>query len=178
MTGVVGRAAARLAELVRAASELDFTWGEREQLAYDLHSASFSEENADARFLMLMMALETLIEQESRSEAAVAHLERLIADTRAGDLPPGEVASLAGSLEELAKRESVGSAGRRLARTLGDTEYLPGEPPPVFFTRCYELRSALVHGHYPRADRGEVGGRAAPLEGFVGDLLGAALLGH
>ena len=127
---------------------------------------------------MLMMALETLIEQEPRSEAAVAHLRALIEQTRASELPAHEVASLTGSLEELAKRESVGRAGRRLAGTLGDTEYMPGEPPPLFFKRCYELRSALVHGHYPRPDHGEVGTRGAHLESFVGDLLGAALLEH
>ena len=176
ITGVVGKPADRLVELVRAASELELAWGEREQLAFDLYSASFSEENADARFLMLMMALETLIEQEPRSAAAVAHLERLKSATRAAELEPGEADSLCGSLDSLARRESVLSAGRRLAGALGTTEYLPGEPPPVFFTRCYELRSSLVHGHYPRPDRGQVGERAAPLEGFVGDLLGAALL--
>jgi hypothetical protein len=106
----------------------------------------------------------------------VAHLGRLIADTRGADLGADEIASLVGSLSALAERESVGRVGRRLADTLGTTEYIEGESPRVFFMRCYELRSALVHGHYPRPDRGQVGSRVAPLESFVGDLLGAALL--
>jgi hypothetical protein len=141
-SAVVGKPAGRLLELVRAASELELAWGAREQLAFDLYSASFSEENADARFLMLMMALETLIEQQPRSEIAVAHLKALIEQTRASDLPAHEVASLSSSLEELARRESVGRAGRRLADTLGDTEYRPGEPPAEFFRQCYDLRTA------------------------------------
>ncbi|MGH3004423.1 MAG: hypothetical protein ACRDOS_00665 [Gaiellaceae bacterium] len=45
---------------------------EQQQLAFDLYSASFSEESADARFL-LMMAVETLLEPQKRSEAVAAH---------------------------------------------------------------------------------------------------------
>jgi hypothetical protein len=178
LTAVVGKSADRLVKLMRAAAELDVALDERQQLAYDLYSASFFEHNADTRFLTLMMALETLIEQHPRSEAAVGHLRALIDQTRASGMPAAEVTSLVGSLEELAARESVGSAGRRLARKLGDTEYAPGESPPKFFTECYALRSALVHGEYPRPERGEVGSRAAALESFVGDLLGFPLLGH
>jgi hypothetical protein len=178
VTGVVGKPADRLVKLMRAAAELDVVLDEREQLAFDLYSASFFERNPDARLLTLMMALETLVDQEPRSEVAVKHLRALIEQTRASKLAADEVASLVSSLEELAKRESVGRAGRRLARRLGDTEYMPGESPPEFFTRCYALRSALVHGEYPRPERDEVGTRAAKLEWFVGDLLGAPLLEH
>jgi hypothetical protein len=178
VTAVVGKPADRLVKLMRAAADLDVALDEREQLAYDLYSASFFEHNADTRFLTLMMALETLIEQSPRSEAAVGHLTELIDQTRASGMPAAEVASLVRSLEELAARESVGSAGRRLAGKLGDTEYVPGESPPKFFTRCYALRSALVHGEYPRPERGEVSSRAAALESFVGDLLGLPLLEH
>ncbi len=174
----VGKPADRLVELMRAAAELDVVLDDREELAFDLYSASFFETGPDARLLTLMMALETLIDQKPRSDAAVKHLRTLIEQTRASGLPGDEIASLVSSLDELAKRESVGRAGRRLARTLGDIEYMPGEPPSEFFTRCYALRSALVHGEYPRPDRDEVGTRAAKLEWFVGDLLGAPLLEH
>jgi hypothetical protein len=173
----VGKPAHRLVELMHVAAKLDVVLDEREQLAFDVYSASFFDVNPDARFLTLMMALETLIDQEGRSDAAVRHLRALIEQTRASELTADEIASLANSLEELAKRESVGRAGRRLARTLGDTEYMPGESPPEFFTRCYALRSALVHGEYPRPERDEVNARAAQLESFVGDLLGAPLSG-
>lgn len=47
---------------------------EREQLAYALYSASFSESSADARFVMLMMAAETLIKPQPRSETVAEHL--------------------------------------------------------------------------------------------------------
>jgi hypothetical protein len=171
----IGKPVEKLLVLLEAAADAGVTMSDREVLAFDLYSASFFEGSADARMLTLMMALETLIEQESRSEPVVAHVARLIEATRAADnIPQNEREALIGSLR-LLEQESVGRAGRRLARSLGEREYM-GESPPTFFTRCYELRSSLVHGHYPRPERDEVDGRAAALEGFVGDLLGAPLL--
>jgi hypothetical protein len=171
----VGKPVARFLDLLEAAAEADVTMGDRDELAFDLYSASFFERSADARFLMLMMALETLIQQEPRSAAATAHVSRLVAiTTDADDIPQNEREALIGSLRAL-QQESVGQAGRRLAESLGEREYME-ESPTTFFTRCYELRSSLVHGHYPRPEPGEVGGRAAALEWFVGDLLGAPLL--
>ncbi|MEV5301297.1 hypothetical protein [Amycolatopsis methanolica] len=52
---------------------------EVQRLAYDLYAASFSESNADARFMMLMMALEALIDD----------IEKLLAQS---GLPRWEVA--------------------------------------------------------------------------------------
>jgi len=174
-TAKVGKPVDRLLELLRAAAAADISMSDRDVLAFDLYSASFSERSADARFLMLTMALETLVEQERRSDATVAHIARLVAATRdAADLPGPERDSLIGSLTAL-EQESVGQAGQRLARTLGERQYMD-ESATTFFTRCYDLRSAVVHGHFPRPDPGEVGTRAANLEGFVGDLLGAPLL--
>jgi hypothetical protein len=171
----VGKPVEKLLALLEAAADVDVTTAERDVLAFDLYSASFFERSADARFLMLMMALETLIEQEPRSAPAAAHVARLVDATRnADDIPQSEREALIGSLRGL-EQESVGQAGRRLARSLGEREYMD-EPAPTFFARCYEMRSSLVHGHYPRPESGEVGSRAAALEGFVGDLLGAPLL--
>jgi hypothetical protein len=171
----VGKPVDRFLDLLEAAMSADLTMSARDELAFDLYSASFFERSADARFLMLMMALETLIEQEPRSDAVAEHVARLVEATRAADdIPEHERASLVGSLLGL-RKESVGQAGRRLAASLGEREYM-GESPPVFFTQCYDLRSALVHGHYPRPEPGDVGTRAANLEGFVGDLLGAPLM--
>jgi hypothetical protein len=171
----VGKPVDKLLALLDAAADADVTMGDRDELAFDLYSASFFERSADARFLMLMMSLETLIEQESRSAPVATHVARLVAATRdADDIPQLDREAIIGSLRAL-QQESVGQADRRLARSLGEREYM-GESPPTFFARCYELRSSLVHGHYPRPEFGEVGTRAANLEGFVGDLLGAPLL--
>lgn len=146
----------------------------RERLAFDLYSGSFFQPSADARLLMLTMAIETLLVLQPRSVAAQAHVHVLIKATDAADLTAPERASLRGSLLWLLD-ESIGQAGRRLAKTLEPRRY--GEcTPSVFFMKCYEMRSTLVHGRVPRPERAEVDSLAAPLEMFVGHLLSGALL--
>jgi hypothetical protein len=174
MTAVVGKAGERVVEMVRAAARLDVSMTEQQQLAYDLYSASFSEGSADARFLMLMMAVETLLEPQDRSEAVAAHVDGLISATRSSTLPQQEIDSIVGSLN-LLYSESIGRAGRRLAQSLGDRRY-DEEPPAEFFRRCYDIRSQLVHGHHPRPPQSEVNRRAANLEVFVSHLLAGDLL--
>ena len=173
VTAVVGKPGERVVAMVQAAVRFNIAMTEREQLAYDLYSASFSEESADARFAMLMMAAETLIEPQPRSEAVAAHVRELISATEASSLRRDEIESILGSLRWLYS-ESIGQAGRRLAQSLGERRYAD-EEPRLFFTRCYDLRSKLVHGQLPRHDRGEVNLRAAALEVFVSDLLAGRL---
>jgi len=173
VTAVVGKPGDRVVEMVQAAARLNIAMTERERLAYDLYSASFSESSADARFVTLMMAAETLIEPQPRSEAVAAHVRELVSATQTSSLRREEVESVVGSLRWL-YNESVGQAGRRLAQSLGDRRYAD-EEPQRFFTRCYDLRSKLVHGQYPRPERGDVDQRAATLEVFVSDLLAGRL---
>ena len=173
-SGVVGKPAERLLRVVSAAVHRGYAMSERESLAYDLYSASFSVDSADARFALLMMALETIIDPQPRYLAVVSHVDQMIAITEAADLPPSERASIAGSLSWL-RSESIGQAGRRIAAQLGDRTYM-GYRPVKFFTMSYELRSRLVHGAYPRPTRHEVDAHAAHLELFVRDLLSVELL--
>ncbi len=170
----VGRNTDRLLAALAAALERGLVMGAKEGLAYDLYSASFSESSADARFAMLMMAVETLIQPEPRPDAIRNHVDCLIAETRESDLPSKEINSIIGTLCWV-REESIGQAGRKLANRLGDRRYL-NELPDDFFTSCYTLRSRLFHGHFPRPTREEVNSRAAPLEQFVGDLLSLELL--
>ena len=147
---------------------------DRYQLAYDLYSASFWQPSPDARFTMLMMAVEAMIDQAPRADAVRKHVDGLIAQTSASALPKNEIKSLVGSLDWL-REESISQAGRGLAAKLGDRRYLD-EPPAKFFSKCYDLRSKLVHGHRPRPPREEVSSRAAQLEVFVSHLLSFELL--
>ena len=91
-----------------------------ERLAYDLYAASFSDMPADARFLMLAMALETLITQKPRSPAARAVLDQLIDTARLSQLDDHEQRSIVGGLKEMHRRESVNQAGKRLVQILGE----------------------------------------------------------
>ncbi len=149
---------------------------DRDRLAYDLFSASFFQPGPDSRFLMLMMALETLIEPMTRSSAAVRHVSRLICLTRiVRGLTQEDRSSIRSSLEWL-KSESIGQAGRRLVSRLGSIDY-HGKTPRKLFTECYNVRSSLVHGASPRPTTSEVGNLSASLEIMVGDLLSGPLFG-
>ncbi len=147
---------------------------QQQRTAFDLYSACFFLPVADARFLMLMMAVETLIEPAPRSVAARELVDTLMRTTRSSGLSEAEVRSMVGVLAWL-RYESISQAGRRLASTLGEHLYA-GERPVEFFTHCYELRSRLVHGELPRPSRDYVDSRAATLEHFVGHLISGPLL--
>ncbi len=165
----------RSAAVFGAAAELDSRLSAVERLAFDLYSGSFFQPSADARLLMLMMAVETLLDLHPRPDAARAHVQTLIDATAAADLPQSDRQALLSSLSWLLN-ESIGQAGRRLAKRLEPRRY-GGRSPSAFFTQCYTMRSALVHGQVPRPTRNEVDGLAAPLEMFVGHLLSGDLLG-
>lgn len=173
---VVTKSGERVEQAVEVAAQSGLQMGEQERLSFDLFSASFFQPSPDGRLLMLMMAIETLLDLQPRDEECIAHVEHLIALTRDSDLPEGEVNSLVGSLEWL-KEESIGQAGRKLVRVLEPRQYMD-MPPVKFFTRCYEMRSELAHGQVPRPAAQEVDLLAANLEMMVGHLLcGDALRG-
>jgi hypothetical protein len=120
-----------------------------------------------------MTALETMIEQGPRPDDVKAWVDDLISQTRQADLDSAQKASLLGSLEDL-KRESVGQAGRRVIVALGGRTH-QGKSAKAFFSECYEVRSALIHGQFPRPSREQVGGLASHLEHFVGHLISGQL---
>ncbi|MBB5102967.1 hypothetical protein [Streptomyces spectabilis] len=146
-----------------------------ERLAFDLYSGSFFQASAAARLLMLTMAVETLLNLQPRSTAAQAHVTAMIEATKVNaGLTHAERNSLLETLDWL-HNESIGQAGRRLARTLEPRKY-GGRKPADFFTRCYKMRSALTHGYVPRPSHREVNSLAGSLESFVADLLSGRLL--
>lgn len=157
-----------------AAAEVDDPMAPRERPAFELYSGSFFQPPAHVRLLMLTMAVETLLVLQPRSADAQAHVQRLIDATAAADLDQSERDSLRGSLKWL-RDESIGQAGQQLAKTLEPRRYAD-MTPDAFFTKCYAMRSELVHGHLPRPDWSDVGLLAAQLEVFVGHLLSGALL--
>lgn len=170
ITPIIGKNAQDLLNSIEAVHAEAPTPDPVRSLAFDLFSASyFQGSSADARFLMLMMAIETLLDLQPRSDKARDHVDSLIELTKKSSLAEPEIDSIVGSLTWL-RKESIQSAGRRLATILRERSY-GGLPPDRFFTSCYELRSRLAHGSVPRPPREEVDPKAAELERFVGDLL-------
>lgn len=173
VAGVRGVQFERLEKATRTAVDFGYKLDTRQELAYELFSASFFQPYADARFLLLMMAIETLIDPAPRDKVVQNHIGKLISDTQTSDLPEREITSICGSLRWLVS-QSIGQAGRVLAGTLGDKRYMDCSALG-FFSDCYSVRSTLVHGALPRHSRQEVDHRAANLEVFVADLLAGPL---
>ena len=171
LTGVSITPRARVALAIEAAREAA-RLSDQEVLAYDLFGASFFQPSTDARFLMLMTALETMIERGPRPDEGNAWVDELINQTQQADLDTEQKGSLLGSLRGLRKRESVGQAARRAIEVLGSRTY-QGKSAKAFFSDCYKVRSALVHGDGP--SREQVSGLVGDLEHFVGHLISGQL---
>ncbi len=108
----LGQPAHRVEQAVAAARSVRTPLDEREQLAFDLFSGSSFQQSPDARFVMLMMAVEALIQPARRNEIARAHVVGLISATKSSDLPHSEISSIVGTLTWL-YNESIGQAGRQ-----------------------------------------------------------------
>ena len=75
------------------------------------------------------------------------------------------------------ENEFISQTGRRLAEARFGDRIDNGLTAPRFFTRCYGVRSSLVHGSIPCPTFNQVNGAAGVLESFVPDLLTAPFLG-
>lgn len=151
------------------------TFLEREIVAYRLFNASMFQLFKDARFLLLIMAIEALSDYAPRSEAATAHVDVLIESTKnCPALKKEDSDSMIGALHWL-KQESIKQAGKRLvAERLGDRMYA-GMSATKYFSKCYDLRSSLVHGG--THDHEKFNKLATHLSWFVSDLLTVPILG-
>jgi hypothetical protein len=144
---------------------------DRELLSLELYNASFFHKLVDTRFLLLVMAVEALLEPHKRSPAANSHVESLIKATQQSlVLSSEEKKCLLGSLRWL-YYESINQAGRRLAQERLGTRLYANKSASSFFSYCYKLRSRLVHGEHPPPSQQELGGASAEMKLFVSDLL-------
>lgn len=159
-----------------SAIALHLELNDRDRLAFLLFNASFFQRAPDSRFLLLVMAVEALLDPAPRVGEAREHVDRLIAHTRSSSLSEDEKNSLIGSLRWF-RYESISRAGRTLASARLGKKIYDSKSAPDFFTHCYRLRSNLVHGKFPIPTFEEIGAAAANLESFVSDILTCHLLG-
>ena len=145
----------------------------RRQISYSLFAASHTTRNPEVRLLLLVMAIEVLVEDELRSTEECEALDSAIANIRANPkLTQPKKDSLLGGLSR-AKYRSVMGGGADLVRTLSGRMY--GEYEPVkLFKEAYKTRSDLVHGNMPRPDLERVRSLGANLELMVSHLIAGA----
>jgi len=140
----------------------------RERVAFALFNSAYFQPSSDSRFLTLISAIEALIEQESRSQAVIAAVERLKDLVAEAELTTDELTSLKGGLDNL-RRESITQAGMRLVSSRLGTKMYGDDQAAAFFKRAYGVRSRLAHGSFPCSK--EVSATLGPLELLVSDLL-------
>jgi hypothetical protein len=148
---------------------------EKERMAFDLFTmAHKSSQSADARFVLLFAAIETLLEPSERPKTSQDHVNELIRNTKKADLPKNEKDSLIGSLWWLLGH-SIRTTGRAFVRMrLGERKY--GElSAEELFLKSYDLRNRLLHGQQPHVGWREVSNIVAPLEHMVSHLLSGHL---
>jgi hypothetical protein len=169
---IAGRNANGTVNAIKDAYDAELVPNSRTQLAFEMFSAAenMPPGDTDSRFLMLMIAVEALIDPGDRPVSQVAVIDHLRAhlDSMSGTAVD-DANSLRGALGQL-KHESIGSAGRRLARSLGERTYLELSPDK-FFTRCYTARSNLVHGSVERPEVEIIQSFIGPLRFFVRGLI-------
>lgn len=149
---------------------------QREELSFTLFNASFFQQTAESRFLLLMMAIEALIERKLRADECRAHVDSLIHQTKGSNLPSHEKESMLGTLKSLCS-ESITQAGKRIVTERVGSRTYNEKSADAYFTYCYKMRSNLVHGNPQMPSCEEIGGMAATLEVFVSDLLTVPVLG-
>lgn len=139
------------------------------EVAFDLFTASMrSSYVADARLVLLVMAIECLVERVKRPEVTCEHIEQLVRDTLGNDaLDERERESLANALRSL-RNESTRQAARMLSDQLDPGLY--PEEPTALIKEAFDMRNALVHGR-SRPDLNRVRYVGANLERVVGDLI-------
>jgi len=174
MNPVLGKNKDSFEEILRSAIALQPILTDRERLALSLFHASFFQPTADSRFLLLVMAIEALIDPKPKTAEAIESVNAFIGQINSSALPLEEKNSLVGSLRWL-RDESISHAGKRLAtERLGDKTY-DGKTASKFFSHIYSLRSSLVHGNMPYPTFDEICNVVATAETFVSDLLTTSL---
>ncbi|MBF6082008.1 hypothetical protein IU485_11625 [Nocardia cyriacigeorgica] len=147
---------------------------EGQELALTLiHSARF-DPNPETRFVVLVTAIEAMVEQRAVPSDAAALIDKFITEVQDSDLEAPVRDALVRHMGN-GKRESVGAAARRLVDSSLDGREYNGMTPRKFFTTCYGLRSDLVHGNLTRPPAENLAQLNPILDGFVLDLINAKL---
>jgi len=115
---------------------------ERNLNAYELYASSRFEASMRARFLLLIMSIETLAIQDYRPKEErdlIDALIRQVEETRIGNPAP-----LLSGLNNL-KKLSIGYSCRKLIDQAIVDGYVTDVNASKHFTSCYRLRGTLVH---------------------------------
>jgi hypothetical protein len=176
MRGIVGQPASAFVAAWSEAFLTAASCNERVLLSYDLSASSRFENSSRARFLLLVMAVEALVEQAPRSADERALIERLLVMIEAAGLPSDRATALRSGVGAL-KYQSIGHACRTFLRQAIASQILTDSEADAHFSQCYRLRGRIVHrGLTPPVS--ELTDNADRMEATVRQLLRAAIEGR
>lgn len=123
------------------------------------------------QFILLIMAVESIVKSKNRSVPAVKHVEQLIDLTRNNTcLDEKDRQSMISSLDWL-KKKSIGQATQELIESRLAGKQYNGMAAGKFFRKCYDLRSKMVHGNTVYSCVDEVKRKIRYLAELVSDLI-------
>lgn len=146
-------------------------------LAAELFTLSYLDNAPRSRFIMLVSSVEALLEYKPHDPAIQEFVDATQLELSKLPIAEDVRASLKGALQWL-RQESIGRAGRRLAKELLGSETYAQQTPEDFFNDCYQVRSQLVHKGETKLRSAELGERCDWLAVFVGDLLNQRMFGR
>jgi hypothetical protein len=141
----------------------------QQRLAFDLYSAGLMAQSVDAKFLLLIAAVESLMTEFNRAAEVQILVDALVLKVTQATIDAVEKERLTSAVSRL-KVASFGQQGTQLALSLGDREYA-GDSAVKFFKRCYRIRGRVTHGSATRPSQEDLTAITGGLTQFVGDLL-------
>lgn len=158
-------------EILNKYVNLEYKNTERLLRAIEIYNSSnyLSIINQSARFILLMSAVEALIEPESVSKKLQNSLSSYIKRIKKLKIKNDEKLSVLTSLSFL-KKLSIKRSGKILVKNLLDEDKrYNGFPPDIFFGKSYDLRSRFVH--YGITKTKDLSIRTIQMQDFTLDLL-------
>lgn len=144
---------------------------EMDNLAHQLFGASFFvDESPEARLLLLMASVESLLEFRPRSDGTQRLIRKWRDEAMASEIDVTERDSIIGQLGFMTQ-ESIGQAAQRMVTAALAGRSYDDRAPAEFLRRVYDLRSRIAHPSAKPPDRQEVIIAIPQLQAMVGDLL-------
>lgn len=123
----------------------------RALIAYELYASSRSESSTRARFLLLVMAVESLAKQEPRADDEQLVIAELVKVVAASGLPKDRCKTLMDGLRTF-KSQSISEGCRRLITMAIAAGSVQDAEAATHFRDCYRIRGKIVHsGKTPSA---------------------------
>lgn len=137
--------------------------------SYDLYANARFENSSRARFLLLVMSIESLVEQTPRTVAEQLAVDAAISAVQASGLSADEVGALTSGIAML-KNNSIAHSTKLYLTRAHEAGVLSVPESSLQFAKAYNIRSKLVHRGITPAPS-DLADRAAELERIAKELL-------